>query len=317
MPLYSFKKMGTFLLRDKIAGRGFTIVELLIVIVIIAILAAITIVAYNGVQKQTGVTVLKSSLKDAGSMLEVENARVGVYPAELPASFKVSPGVVLKYNGKSVSSSGVIQDTSSQPFDPVKYPYYDVTKEINETGPAVQRIITSRSGVIIENACKLMVDEGYGKGPADWDSSVQVDYISSCNVYENGAIQIVTWQQFIDQNKLTVPIDDAKLTAYINAAKNYNNGAHPSLGRTVEAFINRLKAVVEFQGGNMLQAIFYDPSANQYWGVPKPTLPTPSARPSGSSGSSSSTYCIEGQYGSYTSEVWSIRNTGGITSGGC
>ena len=31
--------------------RGFTIVELLIVIVIIAILAAITIVAYNGIQQ--------------------------------------------------------------------------------------------------------------------------------------------------------------------------------------------------------------------------------------------------------------------------
>ena len=30
--------------------RGFTIVELLIVVVIIAILAAITIVAYNGIQ---------------------------------------------------------------------------------------------------------------------------------------------------------------------------------------------------------------------------------------------------------------------------
>ena len=31
-------------------NRGFTIVELLIVIVVIAILAAITIVAYNGIQ---------------------------------------------------------------------------------------------------------------------------------------------------------------------------------------------------------------------------------------------------------------------------
>ena len=33
--------------------RGFTIVELLIVIVVIAILAAISVVAYNGVQERS------------------------------------------------------------------------------------------------------------------------------------------------------------------------------------------------------------------------------------------------------------------------
>ena len=33
-------------------SRGFTIVELLIVIVVIAILAAITVVAYNGIQNR-------------------------------------------------------------------------------------------------------------------------------------------------------------------------------------------------------------------------------------------------------------------------
>ncbi|MBJ58617.1 hypothetical protein CL689_00720 [Candidatus Saccharibacteria bacterium] len=39
---------------DQLSGskRGFTIVELLIVIVVIAILAAVTIVAYNGIQNQ-------------------------------------------------------------------------------------------------------------------------------------------------------------------------------------------------------------------------------------------------------------------------
>lgn len=36
----------------KAAKRGFTIVELLIVIVVIAILAAITVVAYNGIQNR-------------------------------------------------------------------------------------------------------------------------------------------------------------------------------------------------------------------------------------------------------------------------
>lgn len=42
--------------------RGFTIVELLIVVVVIAILAAITIVAYNGVQDQARQAKIKTDL---------------------------------------------------------------------------------------------------------------------------------------------------------------------------------------------------------------------------------------------------------------
>ena len=38
--------------------KGFTIVELLIVIVIIGILAAITIVAYNGIQQRAQTTAM-------------------------------------------------------------------------------------------------------------------------------------------------------------------------------------------------------------------------------------------------------------------
>ena len=41
---------------------GFTIVELLIVIVVIAILAAITIVAYTGIQNQAMESSVKSEL---------------------------------------------------------------------------------------------------------------------------------------------------------------------------------------------------------------------------------------------------------------
>ena len=42
--------------------RGFTIVELLIVIVVIGILAAITVVAFNGVQRKARDTDRKSDV---------------------------------------------------------------------------------------------------------------------------------------------------------------------------------------------------------------------------------------------------------------
>ena len=51
--------------------RGFTIVELLIVIVVIAILAAITIVAYNGIQQRARVTALYSGIKQVDKSLHL------------------------------------------------------------------------------------------------------------------------------------------------------------------------------------------------------------------------------------------------------
>ena len=66
-------------------GRGFTIVELLIVIVVIAILAAITIVAYNGIQQQARNAAMTATLQQTVTWLDAERAKTGgvVYPANL------------------------------------------------------------------------------------------------------------------------------------------------------------------------------------------------------------------------------------------
>ena len=62
--------------------NGFTIVELLIVIVVIGILAAITIVAYNGVQSRARTTTAQANAQEVQNKAEVYAADTGngVYP---------------------------------------------------------------------------------------------------------------------------------------------------------------------------------------------------------------------------------------------
>lgn len=71
--------------------RGFTIVELLIVIVVIGILAAITIVAFNGVQNRANDTAVQSDLRQFGSVMSQHKAVKSQYPA--PADFDSSMNI--------------------------------------------------------------------------------------------------------------------------------------------------------------------------------------------------------------------------------
>lgn len=63
--------------------KGFTIVELLIVIVIIGILAAISIVAYSGIQAKAYRTTVHSDLANAAKSLDMYKVSYGNYPTNV------------------------------------------------------------------------------------------------------------------------------------------------------------------------------------------------------------------------------------------
>jgi len=79
--------------------RGFTIVELLVVIVVIGILAAITIVSYTGITAKANTTKSLSNAQSAQQVAEIYNADLGYYPATF--------GIFSTYTGTSKLPAGI------------------------------------------------------------------------------------------------------------------------------------------------------------------------------------------------------------------
>lgn len=67
-------------------SEAFTIVELLVVIVVIGILAAITLVSYIGVTSRANIAVMQSDLSNASSQLKIYQAIYGSYPTALDSN---------------------------------------------------------------------------------------------------------------------------------------------------------------------------------------------------------------------------------------
>lgn len=99
---------------------GFTIIELLVVVVVIGILASITIVSYNGITQRARTVSLQGDLRNAATQLELDKITNGVYPATKEAAnsgagLKPSQGTTLSYitpygtdNGYCISATGTV-----------------------------------------------------------------------------------------------------------------------------------------------------------------------------------------------------------------
>jgi len=109
--------------------RGFTIVELLIVIVVIAILAAISIVTYNDVQTRARDTARSDTAAKIMRALESYKAIKGVYP---PTNASPSPpcqngySCSLATNGtwlKGLADEGFMNNSLQDPINDVDHQF--------------------------------------------------------------------------------------------------------------------------------------------------------------------------------------------------
>lgn len=97
-------------------ARGFTLVELMVVIVMIVILAGIVLVSYTNWRQQTAVTAVKNDLIAASSaMNNAVTWSTSGYPAIIPSSFTADPNTTISVVSSSATAyclKGISQTVS-------------------------------------------------------------------------------------------------------------------------------------------------------------------------------------------------------------
>ena len=97
--------------------KAFTIVELLIVIVVIGILAAITIVSFGGITGQANVAAVKSDLDSNSRKLQLYYTQYGSYPTQFdankcPSAPAADTNYCIKLSGSNILSNYAASNTN-------------------------------------------------------------------------------------------------------------------------------------------------------------------------------------------------------------
>ena len=174
---------------------GFTIIELLIVVIVIAILAAITLVAYNGITGNAKRSALKSDLEGAVKMLQMKTSEDGEYPED--PTFKTSGDAVILYD-YAPHTFCVMATTPS--LEGVSF-YATENGRIEEGECDVPR---SSIISIIPNANYSIIDIRFSTRPSYEAVRVQVSKNSSFSALVENSLITPTWGSGGDTSYYTV-----------------------------------------------------------------------------------------------------------------
>ena len=222
---------------------GFTVVELIIVIFVIAVLVALSVVAYNGVQRSSAERAVQSDLHMATSEMERALQQNGsTYPTTLPTSITSSPNITL-----TLKQSGTMNR------------YNNLT--------AVQ------NGMLLGQICQNLVDEGVGKGVDK--GGVTKDYITGCGNWNHDSMQFTGWNTKV----FSTPVSATALTSYADAFTT-NDTYNKAQETVVKTFYSQLVDRLVRQGGSFPVTSFWDYWAtSSNGGVMQQPLGTPTLLP--------------------------------------
>lgn len=262
--------------------RGFTLVELLIACVVIAILAAVAIVAYNGMQRRTAEATIFSDLKKASEQLRIAYVRS---PATfenisvIPEDFRPSGDVTIRYGSSAAS------------------------------GPHYSNLSPVQKGVLFYDICEELISDPYYATIHARDGSATNSVMMRCtDRIEGGGLQITGWSSpFWD-----TPVTKAEIQTFIDNVP-YDEW-WTDRQDVVRAFYTELMNRFEARGGTFPITSFWDTWANQWSGVHREDLPPPDA-PSSSSGSGA--YCVEAYHNNFPDSIFRITEDDKVEPGSC
>lgn len=140
--------------------RGFTIVELLIVIVVIGILAAIVVVAFNGIQNQAKTNAMKSGLSQYSKSIAAYYAKNDRYPTTLEeAEVKNSNSISYQYTNDSAQEYCLTATSGT------------MTYYVSQAGSGVQSGVCSGYNLLVWNEAGAPVVSGAASDTTQFRSS--------------------------------------------------------------------------------------------------------------------------------------------------
>jgi len=118
--LHAYSPLATIAISMKQRKSGFSIVELIIIIVVIGILTTIAIVSYNGVQNNAHDTAVQSDLDNAAAQLEAYRTQQSNTTQQFPSTTTQLGTLQIKATKDSYNTSAVnftyCTDTARQKF---------------------------------------------------------------------------------------------------------------------------------------------------------------------------------------------------------